>query len=160
MPLTLGSQQPPANASTPFPLVQLSSNALLPVAATQSCSPSAPPQRRLLRPNPHRACCNRRCPLTAISCLGASRTPAVGARRWRRHAGVRETCTGRDMSHRSALVRNRIDSRPLSVGCGTVAADPAQYEVPVRGEQCHAPMAPNNARRLSTIEWLWSAKRA
>ena len=39
LPLTLGSQQPPANASTPFPLVQLSSNALLPVAATQSCSP-------------------------------------------------------------------------------------------------------------------------
>jgi len=55
--LTLGSQQPPANASTPFPLVQLSSNALLPVAATQSCTPSAPSQRRLLRPNPHRACC-------------------------------------------------------------------------------------------------------
>src|SRR5947209_1175405 len=39
LPLTLGSQQPPANASTSFPLVQLSSNALLPVAATQSCSP-------------------------------------------------------------------------------------------------------------------------
>ncbi len=34
--LSLGSQQPPANASTPFPLVQLSSNALLSVAATQS----------------------------------------------------------------------------------------------------------------------------
>ena len=30
LPLTLGSQQPPANASTPFPLVQLSSNVLLP----------------------------------------------------------------------------------------------------------------------------------
>ena len=44
MPLTLGSQHPPANASTPFPLVQLSSNALLPVAATQPCSPSAPSQ--------------------------------------------------------------------------------------------------------------------
>jgi len=58
-----------------------------------TCSPSAPSQRRLLRPNPHRACCNRRCPLSAISCLGASRTPAVGARGWRRHAGVRETCT-------------------------------------------------------------------
>src|SRR6516165_945643 len=47
-------KQPPANASTLFPLVQLSSNALLPVAATQSCSPNAPSQRRLLRPNPHR----------------------------------------------------------------------------------------------------------
>jgi hypothetical protein len=92
-PLTLGSQQPPANASTPFPLVQLSSNALLPVAATQSWFPSAPSQQRLLRPNPHRACCNRHCPLSAISCLGASRTPAVGARGWPRHAGVRETCT-------------------------------------------------------------------
>ena len=32
--LTLGSQQPSANASTSFPLGQLSSNALLSVAAT------------------------------------------------------------------------------------------------------------------------------
>src|ERR1700746_652962 len=55
--------------------------------------PSAPSQQPLLRPNPHRACCNRPCPLSAISCLGASRTPAVGARGWPRHAGVRETCT-------------------------------------------------------------------
>ena len=61
LPLTLGSQQPPTNASTPFPLVQPSSNALLPVAATQSCSPTAPSQRRLLRPNPHRARCTARC---------------------------------------------------------------------------------------------------
>jgi hypothetical protein len=63
--------------------------------------PSAPSQQRLLRPNPHRACCNRRCPLSAISCLGASRTPAVGARGWPRHAGVRETCTRADI-HRAA----------------------------------------------------------
>ena len=50
LPLTLGSQQPPANASTPFPLVQLSSNALLPVAATQSCSPVH---------HPSNACCGQ-----------------------------------------------------------------------------------------------------
>jgi len=31
--------------------------------------------------------------LTAISCLGASRTPAAGARRGVRHAGARESCT-------------------------------------------------------------------
>ena len=31
--------------------------------------------------------------LPAISCLGASPTPALGARGWPRHAGVRETCT-------------------------------------------------------------------
>jgi hypothetical protein len=55
--LTLGSQQPPGNASTPFALVQLSSNARPPVAATQSCSANAPSQRRLLPPNPHRARC-------------------------------------------------------------------------------------------------------
>src|SRR5215831_420593 len=36
-------------------------------------------------------------PTTAISCLGASRTPAVGARGWRRHPGVRETCTKPDL---------------------------------------------------------------
>ena len=44
--LTLGSQQPPANASTPFPLVQLSANALLPIAATMllpQCSIPATP---------------------------------------------------------------------------------------------------------------------
>jgi hypothetical protein len=44
--LTLGSQQPPANTSTPVPLVQRSSNALLPVAATiqfpQSTVPATP----------------------------------------------------------------------------------------------------------------------
>jgi hypothetical protein len=40
----------PANASTPFPLVQLSSNALLPVAATQSCSPVH---------HPSNACCGQ-----------------------------------------------------------------------------------------------------
>jgi hypothetical protein len=32
-------------------------------------------------------------PLTAISSLGVFRTPAVGARGWRRHAGVRKTFT-------------------------------------------------------------------
>jgi hypothetical protein len=37
--LTPGSQQPPSNGVTPVPLVQLSSNALLPVDAVQSCSP-------------------------------------------------------------------------------------------------------------------------
>ena len=44
--LTLGSQQPPAYASTLFPLVQMSSNALLPVAATMlfpQCSIPATP---------------------------------------------------------------------------------------------------------------------
>jgi hypothetical protein len=44
--LTLGPQQPPGNALTPFPIVQLSSNALLPVAATilfpQSTIPATP----------------------------------------------------------------------------------------------------------------------
>jgi hypothetical protein len=40
------------------------------------------------------------------------------------------------------------------------AADPVPYKVPVRGEQCHARMAPDDARRLSTIEWLGAAKRA
>jgi hypothetical protein len=54
--LTLASQQPLGNTSTPVPLVQLSSNALLPVAP-QSSSPNPPSQRRLLPPNPHRTRC-------------------------------------------------------------------------------------------------------
>jgi hypothetical protein len=44
--LTLGSQQPPGKVSTLFPLVQLSANALLPVAATMlfpHCSIPATP---------------------------------------------------------------------------------------------------------------------
>jgi hypothetical protein len=43
--------------------------------------------------NPHSRCCSVGCPTSAISCLGASPTPAVGARGCRRHAGVRETFT-------------------------------------------------------------------
>lgn len=49
-PSLLTHNNPPANASTPFPLVQLSSNALLPVAATQSCSPVH---------HPSNACCGQ-----------------------------------------------------------------------------------------------------
>src|SRR5207248_7648352 len=81
--------------------------AVLQCPAARRCHPillpSAPSQQRLLRPNPHRACCNRRCPLSAISCLGASRTPAVGARGWPRHAGVRETCTKAAVRSRAAV---------------------------------------------------------
>jgi hypothetical protein len=36
--------------------------------------------------------------LPAISCLGASPTPAARARGRHRHAGVRETCTGRELA--------------------------------------------------------------
>ena len=43
-------KEPPANASTPFPLVQLSSNALLPVAATQPVPPVH---------HPSDACCSQ-----------------------------------------------------------------------------------------------------
>ena len=46
-------------------------------------------------------------PTTAISCLGASRTPAVGARGWRRHAGVRETCTKADPAISSSGTRRK-----------------------------------------------------
>jgi hypothetical protein len=142
LPLTLGSQQPPATAST-----ALSARpAVLQRPAARRCHPilfpSAPFQRRLLRPNPHRACRNRRCPLSAISCLGASRTPAVGARRWRRHAGVRETCTGADVQtrHRNGSAQGSRRSRPQGtavVGAGILggmigsATAPAPPQQPI-----------------------------
>ena len=58
-----------------------------------ACRRSRPPSARLI---PHSRCCTVGCPTSAISCLGASPTPAVGAPGCRRHAGVRETFTTRD----------------------------------------------------------------
>src|SRR6201993_4419120 len=91
--------------------------AVLQCPAARRCRPilfpSAPSQQRLLRPNLHRACCNRRCPLSAISCLGASRTPAVGARGWLRQAGARKASTSAAPPYRSASVSIRIYSGPL-----------------------------------------------
>jgi hypothetical protein len=43
--------------------------------------------------------------LTAISCLSASPTPAAGAHRGTRHAGVRETCTWAEISQSLRHVR-------------------------------------------------------
>ena len=54
--------------------------------------------------SPHRACCTAGCPPTAISCLGASRTPAASARGGSRHAGVRETYTVSDLGPRPSPV--------------------------------------------------------
>ena len=93
--LTLGSQQPPANASTPFPLVQLSSNALLHVAAIHL----VPPMH-----HPSDAACGQIPIEPAASPLPTKRDFVP----WRfsdacrrhtskqRHAGVRETCTKGD----------------------------------------------------------------
>ena len=47
--------------------------------------------RPTLRPIPHSACCTLRALPTAISCLGAFRTPAAGARGW--HRGCRRPKT-------------------------------------------------------------------
>ena len=43
-----------------------------------------------------RRACRQHVSLPAISCLGASRTPAVAARGWFPHPGVREICTTAD----------------------------------------------------------------
>jgi hypothetical protein len=49
----------------------------------------------------------------AISCLGASRTPVVGARGWFRDAGVRETCTGADIDLTHIFSEPVGDPRPI-----------------------------------------------
>jgi tetratricopeptide (TPR) repeat protein len=46
-------------------------------------------------------------PLPAISCLGASRTPAAAARGWHRHAGVRETCPKPEVGGRHSITSSR-----------------------------------------------------
>ena len=49
---------------------------------------------------------HRQRPPPAISCLGASRTPAAAARGCRRHAGVRETCTNNRLGpHRTNVLK-------------------------------------------------------
>jgi len=67
-----------------------------PQTAGPACSSplNPPPPCRPRRSNPHRARCAGAAPLPAISCLGASRTPPVGACGCGRHAGVRETLYG------------------------------------------------------------------
>jgi uncharacterized membrane protein YeiH len=42
----------------------------------------------------------------------------------------------------------------------TVVVIGAALRLSSQTEQFHAPTAPNNATRLSGMEWLWSAKRA
>ena len=73
-------------ASTPACTVALSPKAIASNSALQS--PQASPHGQIPIASLH-----RRRPPPAISCLGASRTPAATARGWPHHAGVRETCT-------------------------------------------------------------------
>jgi hypothetical protein len=115
-----GSQQAPDNAATPCSLAQLSAIALSTEDPTHSCQPHPPPSPCPPQPNPHRARCAVGAPLTAISCLGAFRTPAVGARGWARHAGVRKPAkrpavhqVGRGTSATGAEARVACCRRPL-----------------------------------------------
>src|SRR5438270_451649 len=69
----------------------------------------------------------------------------------------------RDISHHSALVSIRMDSRPCNQAVGVWSGACFAERRPVRepqfpAEQFHALIAPNNAMRLSRIEWLWSSK--
>ena len=59
--------------------------------------------RPTLRPIPHSACCTLRALPTAISCLGAFRTPAAGARGWHRGCRRPKTCTIRDIGAAAPL---------------------------------------------------------
>src|SRR5215472_5662936 len=71
-------------------------------------------------------------PTTAISCLGASRTPAVGARGWRRHAGVRETCTQPDRRRVVAAAPRCRTSLARSAARVYASLDPASHRATTR----------------------------
>jgi hypothetical protein len=92
-----------------FPLV---TSRVRPCRPNQSTAPPCPPWL-----NPHSARCTRSAPPPAISCLGASRTPLVSARRSVRHPGVRETCTTREVAGRAEGARPRGSPRSLPDFC-------------------------------------------
>ncbi len=75
-----GSQQAPSTASTPFLRVQQPPVGFPDRGPAYFGLPDPPPPRCPPPLNPHRARCTVGAPLPAISCLGASRTPPVGAR--------------------------------------------------------------------------------
>jgi hypothetical protein len=70
--------------------------------------------RPTLRPIPHSACCTRRALPTAISCLGAFRTPAAGARGWHRGCRRPKTCTGADIRRRRIKMHYSLFSSAAS----------------------------------------------
>src|SRR5271168_2596533 len=62
------------------------------------------------RPIPHSAGCTLRALPTAISCLGAFRTPAAGARGWHRGCRHPKTCTCADVDMAKMLRGWRLHS--------------------------------------------------
>src|SRR5690349_2285830 len=82
-------------------------------------------------------------PFAAI--VQVSRTPAVGARGCRRHAGVRETCT-RAVKHPVGTgFRMTSDSGHRSSGFSRSAKPLVLPKVRSESEQFHAWLVPNNA---------------
>ena len=156
-----GPWPPPGNGATPSPLVQPSSNARLSAAAGLILIP----QPRPLCLNPHRARRPAGAPLTAISCLGASRTPPVGVCGSGRHAGVRETCTDRvvaliecldnllcQLADR-VLIPDMTQGRTLHVGKQKFLYGPNSFAVP------HLP-APRSTRPPHRAKFLNRALQA
>ena len=76
---------------------------------SHAAAPVGAPSTTALRSNRRRARCTLTAPYPAISCLGASRTPPVGACGWTCHPGVRETCIDADLAVR---VLNLEDGSP------------------------------------------------
>jgi hypothetical protein len=90
-------QQSCRSTRSPFVYAYACSQALRQTDRGNRSGPSS--ERHASWPNPHRDRRTDGAILTAISCLGASRTPAARKRRWHHHAGVRETCTKAAVSH-------------------------------------------------------------
>ena len=99
-------------------------------------------------------CCTGRCLSPAISCLGASPTPAVGARDCRRHAGVRETFTEAviplaDQCHQFHRLIHRCLSRAPSDPHSEAAPSPEADESAQPAHRGNGVRAPNPYRKPS-----------
>src|SRR5271154_1634765 len=85
------------------------------------------------RPIPHSAGCTLRALPTAISCLGAFRTPAAGARGWHRGCRHPKTCTMADVTHMRGLLKPPVDeaeaATPLSLIGRILRRGPCDAEI-------------------------------
>jgi hypothetical protein len=110
------------------------------------CRPT--PSRPTLRSNLHSARCTLRALPTAISCLGAFRTPAAQARGWHRGCRRPKTCTPAD-SRSAANIGTGANHRSLTTITVIGFADPGRRIK-------HAMVGVHLGTRLVHQRWLRS----
>jgi hypothetical protein len=116
---------------------------------------SPAPPRRQIAIDGHRPCRPPRVP--SLEAFGRRPSARVDRSRRGRHP---KPFTNWDPPYRSASVSIRVHSGRLGVSSLGLCLCHRQYEPQCSAEQFHARTAPDNATRLSGMEWLCSAKRA